>query len=213
MERIETEGPWTHGEASSRALPLSITPKANLANQCPRNKNPGFPLKLFLHATGNFAAKFPYNQVRMDLHMKNLFDRFQEQFIKPLFKAFAALYRTEPWRRLCRGLLFDVRDEKDSDWSCTKQHFLCSQCIGGDGGYIGFYMFRCEIDAKKMTRSRETIRVPNVELLRFRNPTLEGLKFVNAFMRTMLWQAVYLLRWPSSALCCTLFEWQPWGIL
>ncbi|KAK8716952.1 hypothetical protein V6N13_044242 [Hibiscus sabdariffa] len=58
--------------------------------------------------------------VRMDLQLKNLFDGFHEQFgsgpgsrtclmkvedisstfIKPLFKASAAIYRTGPWRRL-----------------------------------------------------------------------------------------------------------------
>ncbi|KAK9012420.1 hypothetical protein V6N11_040475 [Hibiscus sabdariffa] len=37
--------------------------------------------------------------------------------------------------------------------------------------------------------------------IQFRNPTLEELKFVYAFMRTLLWQTVYVLRWPSSALC------------
>ena len=69
----------------------------------------------------------------MDLHLKNLFDRFQGQFgsgpvlcpgsgtclmkvegiasnfIKSLFKASAALYRTEPWRRLHPGHFFGVR--------------------------------------------------------------------------------------------------------
>ncbi|KAK6268993.1 hypothetical protein QUC31_013153 [Theobroma cacao] len=126
----------------------------------------------------------------MDFHLKNLFDRFQEQFgsgpglgpgsgtclmkvdgivsnfIKSIFKASAALYRTEPWRRLRPGHFFGVRVGKDSDWSGKKQPFPCAQFIGGDGGDIGFYMFRSENDAKKMTGSRETIRVANVELLR-----------------------------------------------
>ncbi|PON38409.1 Zinc finger, MYND-type [Parasponia andersonii] len=126
----------------------------------------------------------------MDLHLKNLFDRFQEQFgsgpglgpgsgtclmkvdgiapnfIKSVFKASAALYRTDPWKRLRPGHLFGIRVGKDSDWSGKKQPFPCVQFIGGDGGDIGFNMFRSENDAKKMTGSRETIRVPNIELLR-----------------------------------------------
>lgn len=190
----------------------------------------------------------------MDLHLKNLFDRFQEQFgsgpglgpgsgtclmnvegvapnfIKSIFKASAALYRTDPWRRLRPGHLFSVRVGKDLDWSGKKQPFPCAQFIGGDGGDVGFHMFRSESDAKKMTGSRETIRVPNVELLRvtyereslmlpsnrkmirslslegsgtdrfpvidvarctsssdlrFRNPTLEELRFVYAFMKAI----------------------------
>lgn len=190
----------------------------------------------------------------MDLHLKNLFDRFQEQFgsgpglgpgsgtclmnvegiapnfIKSMFKASAALYRTDPWRRLRPGHLFGIRVGKDLDWSSKKQPFSCAQFIGGDGGDVGFNMFRSENDAKKMTGSRETIRVPNVELLRvtyereslmfpsnmkmikslsletsgtdrfpvidvarctssddlrFRNPTLEELRFVYAFMKAI----------------------------
>lgn len=190
----------------------------------------------------------------MDLHLKDLFDRFQEQFgsgpglgpgsgtclmkvegvapnyIKSIFKASAALYRTDPWRRLRPGHLFGIRVGKDLDWSAKKQLFPCVQFIGGDGGDIGFNMFRSENDAKKMTGSRETIRVPNVELLRvtyereslmfpsnrkmikslsleasgtdrfpvidvarctssgdmqFRDPTLEELRFVYAFMRAI----------------------------
>jgi hypothetical protein len=190
----------------------------------------------------------------MDLHLKNLFDRFQEQFgsgpglgpgsgtclmnvegiapnfIKSLFKSSAALYRTDPWRRFRPGHPFGIRVGKDSDWSGKKQPFSCAQFIGGDGGDIGFNMFRSENDAKKMTGPRETIRVPNVELLRvtyereslmfpsnrkmikslsleasgtdrfpvidvarctssgdlrFRNPTLEELRFVYAFMKAI----------------------------
>ncbi|XP_022842878.1 zinc finger MYND domain-containing protein 15 [Olea europaea var. sylvestris] len=191
----------------------------------------------------------------MDVHLKNLFSRFQEQFgsgpglgpgsgaclmkvdgiappfIKSLYKAAAALYRTDPWRRLRPGHLFGVKAGKDSDWYGRKQPFPCIQFIGGDGGDLGFHMFKSEIDAKKMTGSRETIRVPNVELLRvtfeaesvmfpsnkrmikslslevsgenrfpvidvarctesgeiqFRNPTLEELRFVYAFMKAIL---------------------------
>lgn len=193
-------------------------------------------------------------RVIMDLHLKNLFGRFQEQFgsgpglgpgsstclmkvegvspnfIKSIYKGSAALYRTEPWKRLRPRHLFGIRVGKDSDWSGKKQPFPCVQFIGGDGGDVGFYMFRSESDAKKMTGPRETIRVPNVELLRvsyepealmfpsnkrmikslsleasgtdrfpvidvarcmssgelrFRNPTLEELRFVHAFMRAI----------------------------
>lgn len=190
----------------------------------------------------------------MDLHLKNLFDRFQEQFgsgpglgpgsgtclmkvegiapnfIKLVFRASAALFRTDPWKRLRPGHLFGIRVGKDSDWSGKKQPFSCVQFIGGDGGDVGLHMFRSENDAKKMIGSRETIRVPNVELLRvtyeseplmfpsnrkmikslslevsgtdrfpvidvvrcttsgdlqFRNPTLEELRFVYAFMKAI----------------------------
>lgn len=192
--------------------------------------------------------------VKMDLHLKNLFERFQEQFgtgpglgpgsgaclmnvegiapnfIKSIFKSAAALYRTDPWKRLCPGHLFGVRVGKDTDWSAKKQPFPCVQFIGGDGGDIGFHMFRSQNDAKKMTGTRETIQVPNVELLRvtyerdsvmfpsnrkmiktlspeasgndrfpiidvarctssgtlrFRNATLEELRFVYAFMKAI----------------------------
>lgn len=190
----------------------------------------------------------------MDLHLKNLFGRFQDQFgsgpglgpgsgtclmkvegiapncIKSIYRAAAALYRTEPWKRLHPGHLFGIRVGKDSDWSNKKQPFPCAQFVGGDGGDIGIYMFRNENDGKRMTGSRETIRIPNVELLRvtfeteslmfpsnkkmirslsleasgtdrfpvidvtrcttsgelwFRNPMLEELRFVYAFMRAI----------------------------
>ncbi|KAF8409549.1 hypothetical protein HHK36_005627 [Tetracentron sinense] len=190
----------------------------------------------------------------MDVHLKNLFSRFQEQFgsgpglgpgsgtcllkvegiapgfIKSLFKASAALYRTDPWKRLRPGHMFSIRVGKDSDWTGKKQPFPCVQFIGGEGGDLGFNMFRSENDAQRMTGSRETIRVPNVELLRvtyeselltfpsnhrmirslsleasgtdrfpvidvarctstgglrFRNPTLEELRFVFAFMKAI----------------------------
>lgn len=126
----------------------------------------------------------------MDVHLKNLFTRYQEQFgcgpglgpgsgtcllkvdgipppfIKSLYRAAAALYRTDPWKRLRPEHFLGVKVGKDSDWSSRKQSFPCIQFIGGDGGDIGVYMFRSLDDAKKMTGSRETIRVPNIELLR-----------------------------------------------
>ncbi|KAL6197610.1 hypothetical protein ACLB2K_033217 [Fragaria x ananassa] len=147
-----------------------------------------------------------------------------------MFRAAAALYRTDPWKRLCPAHLFGVRVGKDTDWPGKKQLFPCVQFIGGDGGDIGFHMFRLQNDAKRMTGSRETIEVPNVELVRvtferdsvmfpsnrkmiktlslevsgndrfpvvdvvrctssgtlkFRNATLEELKFVYAFMQAI----------------------------
>ncbi|KAJ4838685.1 hypothetical protein Tsubulata_003117 [Turnera subulata] len=193
-------------------------------------------------------------RIIMDLHLKKLFGRFHEQFgsgpglgpgsgaslmkvegitpifIKSVYRASAALYRSDPWKRLRPGHFFGVRVGKDSDWSGKKQPFPCVQFIGGDGGDVGFNMFRSEVDAKKMTRSRETLRVPNIEVLRvtyelesvmfpsnkrmiktlsleasgadrfpvidvarctssgelrFRNPTLEELRFVYAFMKAI----------------------------
>uniref|UniRef100_A0A5B7BR51 Putative zinc finger MYND domain-containing protein 15 n=1 Tax=Davidia involucrata TaxID=16924 RepID=A0A5B7BR51_DAVIN len=136
----------------------------------------------------------------MDMHLKNLFARFQEQFgsgpglgpgsgtclmkvegiappfIKSLYRASAALYRTDPWKRLRPGHLFGIRVGKNSDWSGKKEPFPCIQFIGGDGGDLGFNMFRSENDARRMTDSRETIRVPNVELLRV-TYELESLMF------------------------------------
>ncbi|CDP17921.1 unnamed protein product [Coffea canephora] len=126
----------------------------------------------------------------MDVHLKNLFTRYQEQFgcgpglgpgsgacllkvdgitppfIKSLYRTAAVLYRTDPWKLLRPEHLFGIKVGKDSDWSSRKQPFPCVQFIGGNGGDIGIYMFRAHDDAKKMTASRETIRVPNTELLR-----------------------------------------------
>lgn len=126
----------------------------------------------------------------MDMHLKNLFTRFQEQFgsgpglgpgsgtcllkvegiapsfIKSIYRAAAALYRTDPWKRLRPEHLFGIRVGKNLDWSGKKQPFPCIQFLGGDGGDLGFYMFKSENDSKRMMGSRETIRVPNVEILR-----------------------------------------------
>ncbi|EOA18368.1 hypothetical protein CARUB_v10006889mg, partial [Capsella rubella] len=127
----------------------------------------------------------------MDLHLKNLFGRFQDQFgsgpglgpgsgvclmkvegissniVQSIFKASASLYRSEPWKRLRPGHLFGVRVGKASDWSGKRQPFQCVQFIGGDGGDIGVYMYRSTSYALKMTDdSWEMARVPNVEVLR-----------------------------------------------
>ncbi|KAG8365405.1 hypothetical protein BUALT_Bualt18G0101400 [Buddleja alternifolia] len=126
----------------------------------------------------------------MDEHLKNLFSRFQEQFgsgpglgpgsgtcltkihnispnfIKSLYKAAASLYRSDPWRRLRPRHLLGVKVGKDFDWYGRKQPFPCIQFVGGDGGDVAIHMFRSEDDAKRMTSPRETVRAPNVELLR-----------------------------------------------
>ncbi|CAN6452281.1 unnamed protein product [Victoria cruziana] len=191
----------------------------------------------------------------MDVHLRNLFTRFQEQFgsgpglgpssgtcllrveginpafIKSLFRAAAALYRTDPWKRFRPGHLFGVRVGKDTDWSGRKQLFPCVQFLGGEGGNLGLNMFRSEQDAIKMTGSTGTIRIPNVDVLRvtfepesllfpanrrmiaslsleasgsnlfpaidvgrctatgnlqFRNPTVEELRFLYAFMKAIV---------------------------
>ncbi|KMS96744.1 hypothetical protein BVRB_8g200480 [Beta vulgaris subsp. vulgaris] len=126
----------------------------------------------------------------MDVHLKNLVGRFHEQFgsgpglgpasgtclvkvegvtppfIKSLYRAAAALYRTDPWKRLRPGHLFGVRVGKDSEWSSRKQQFPCVQFIGGDGGDLAFYLFRSVNDAQKATKQRETVPVPNTEIMR-----------------------------------------------
>uniref|UniRef100_A0A1J3DNU6 Uncharacterized protein n=1 Tax=Noccaea caerulescens TaxID=107243 RepID=A0A1J3DNU6_NOCCA len=127
----------------------------------------------------------------MDLHLKNLFGRFQDQFgsgpglgpgsgarlmkvegissniIQSIFRASASLYRSEPWKRLRPGHLFGVRVGKDSDWSGKRQPFQCVQFTGGNGGDIAIYMYRSMNNALKMTDdSWEIARVPNVEVFR-----------------------------------------------
>ncbi|XP_058072521.1 uncharacterized protein LOC131221322 [Magnolia sinica] len=190
----------------------------------------------------------------MDAHLKDLFARFQEQFgsgpglgpgsgtcllrvegispafIKSLFRASAALYRTDPWKRFRPTHLFGIRVGKDSDWSGKKQPFPCFQFIGSDGGDLGLHMFRSDEDARQMTGPRDTRRIPHVDLLRvtfepesllyasnrrmvrslslepsgtdrfpvidvarctatggvrFRNPTVEELQYVYAFMKAI----------------------------
>ncbi|KAL5978522.1 hypothetical protein ACLOJK_029639 [Asimina triloba] len=126
----------------------------------------------------------------MDAHLKDLFARFQEQFgsgpglgpgsatcllrvdgippafLKSLFRAAAALYRTDPWKRFRPAHLFGLRVGKDSDWSPKKQPFPCFQFIGGDGGDLGLHMFRSDHDARQITGPRDTRRLPNVDILR-----------------------------------------------
>ncbi|MQM02528.1 hypothetical protein Taro_035297 [Colocasia esculenta] len=193
----------------------------------------------------------------MEVHLRDLFCRFQEQFgagpglgpssgtcllrvdgappafIRSLFRAAAALSRTDPWKRLRPAHLIGVRVGRDADWgSIRRQPFPCAQFVGGDGGDLGLHLFSSEQDALRATAPRETLRVPNVELLRvvflpegllspanrrmvrslsleaaagpdggdrypvvdvarfapsggvrFRNPTLEELRFLYAFMR------------------------------
>lgn len=126
----------------------------------------------------------------MDEHLKNLFGRFRQQFgsgpglgpgsgtcllkidgvetpfIKSLYKAAAALYRTDPWRRLRPGHLLGARVGKDRDWHGRKQPFPCVQFVGGDGGDLAIHLFRSPEDARKATGARETVRAANVELMR-----------------------------------------------
>lgn len=109
----------------------------------------------------------------MDVHLENLFTRYQEQFgcgpglglgsgacllkvdgitppfIKSLYRTAPALYRTDPWKWLRPEHLFGIKVGKDSNWSSRKQPFPCVQFIGGNGGDIGIYMFRAYDDAKK----------------------------------------------------------------
>ncbi|KAK9155746.1 hypothetical protein Sjap_003226 [Stephania japonica] len=134
----------------------------------------------------------------MDVHLKELFERFHLQFgsgpglgpgsgtcllktdgispnfIKSLFRAAAALYRTDPWKRLRPAHLLGIRVGKDSDWPGKKHPFPCVQFVGGDGGDLGFHMFRSENDALTMTGSIDTVKVPNLEVLRV-NYEREGL--------------------------------------
>lgn len=129
-------------------------------------------------------------ELHMDVQLKSLFGRFHEQFgsgpglgpgsgtcltkvegvsypfIKSLYRAAAALYRTDPWKRLRPGHFFGVRVGKDSEWSGKKQPFPCVQLIGGDGGDLAIYMFHSENDAQKATMPRETVPVPNTEIMR-----------------------------------------------
>ncbi|XP_057536720.1 uncharacterized protein LOC130814989 [Amaranthus tricolor] len=126
----------------------------------------------------------------MDLHLKKLFGRFHEQFgcgpglgpasatclfnvdgvdaafIKALYGAAAALYRTDPWKRLRPGHFFGVRVGRELEWSGRKQLFPCVQTIGGDGGDVAFYLFRSVDDARNATKPRETVPVPNTEVMR-----------------------------------------------
>ncbi|XP_021766899.1 uncharacterized protein LOC110731355 [Chenopodium quinoa] len=126
----------------------------------------------------------------MDVHLKNLVGRFHEQFgsgpglgpasstclmkvegvtasfIKSLYRAGAALYRTDPWRRLRPGHFFGVRVGKNSEWPGRVQPFPCVQFIGGDGGDLAFYLYRSENDAQEATKLRETVPAPNTEIMR-----------------------------------------------
>ncbi|KAK9151795.1 hypothetical protein Syun_010104 [Stephania yunnanensis] len=137
----------------------------------------------------------------MDAHLKDLFDRFHLQFgsgpglgpgsgtcllkidglspnfIKSFYRAAAALYRTDPWKRLRPAHLLGIRVGKDSDWPGKKQPFPCAQFVGGDGGDLGFHMFRSQNDALTMTGSIQTVRVPNSEVLRvnYERESLMGL--------------------------------------
>lgn len=57
-------------EASSGTLPSSIAPKTIPGDRCSKEQLPKLSVKFILHASGNIAAKFPYNQVLIDAFRK-----------------------------------------------------------------------------------------------------------------------------------------------
>jgi hypothetical protein len=108
----------------------------------------------------------------MDVHLRELFGLFQQQFgstagqgagsgsslmkiegisgafIKAIFRAAAALHRSNPWTRYRSTHMFGIKVGKDSDWNGGKQVFSCFQFVGGAGnGDLGFNAFRSEEDA------------------------------------------------------------------
>ncbi|CAA6658228.1 unnamed protein product [Spirodela intermedia] len=150
----------------------------------------------------------------MEVHLRDLFTRFQEQFgtgpglgpshgtcvfkvdgappafIRSLFRAAAALFRTDPWKRLRPGHLLGVR----------RQPFPSVQFVGGDGGDLAVHLFRSEQDALRTTAARETRRpvgpeerFPVIDVarftpasgVRFRNPSLDELRFLYAFLKAV----------------------------
>ncbi|KAK1260703.1 hypothetical protein QJS04_geneDACA018055 [Acorus gramineus] len=190
----------------------------------------------------------------MEVHIQDLLSRLHEQFglgpglgpssatsltnskslpqpfITSLSRAAAALHRTDPWRRLRPNHLFGVRVGKDSDWPSKKEPFPVAQFIGGDGGDLAVHLYRSESDALKSTAPRETLRVPDVEVLRitfdaercpvfdvarcasdgglwFRNPTLEELKFAYAVVKAVsLVHPLLVLRRVSDGRTVVAFE-------
>ncbi|CAM6091629.1 unnamed protein product [Calypogeia fissa] len=108
----------------------------------------------------------------MDSHLKELFGHFQQQFglgpglgsgsgtsllkvdglstafIKALFRALAALHRSQPWKRLKSNHLFGVKVGKSPDWSDSRQPFGCVQFVGGGmAGDLGLNIYRTASDA------------------------------------------------------------------
>ncbi|XP_020096034.1 zinc finger MYND domain-containing protein 15 [Ananas comosus] len=132
----------------------------------------------------------------MDAHLKPLFALYHEQFglgpglgpgpgtcllspssnsaapppppplLRSLFRAAAALRRTDPWRRLRPPHLLGVRVGRDSDWPGKRQPFPCAHFVGGDGGDLGLHLFRSETDALRIAGARDTKLLPNSELFR-----------------------------------------------
>lgn len=130
----------------------------------------------------------------MDPHLKVLFARYHEQFgagpglgptsaacllttnaaptslLAALYRACAALHRSNPWRRLRPAHLLAVRVGKDSDWPPShRQPFPCAQFVGGDGGDLAVLLFRSHLDAARATPAggpAATLRFPNLEVLR-----------------------------------------------
>ncbi|KAJ3670439.1 hypothetical protein LUZ60_010763 [Juncus effusus] len=126
----------------------------------------------------------------MEAQLKDLFSRIHQQFgtgpglgtgtgtcllkvndlspsfIKSIYKALAAMYRTDPWKRVRPNNLFGFRVGKDSDLSAKRQLYPCAQFIGGDGGDLGIHLFKSEQDGLRVTGLMESKFVPNVEVLR-----------------------------------------------
>lgn len=133
-----------------------------------------------------------YTVRRMDAHLKELFGLFQQQFgstagqgagsgsslmkiegisgafIKAIFRAAAALHRSNPWNRYRSTHMFGIKVGKDSDWHGGKQVFSCFQFVGGAGnGDLGFNAFRSEEDANANGGSSKQIKfVPQNGFLR-----------------------------------------------
>ncbi|XP_078437477.1 zinc finger MYND domain protein [Wolffia australiana] len=162
----------------------------------------------------------------MDVHLKELFCKFEHQFgtgpglgpthgtcllkvdgaspafIVSLYRAAAALFRSDPWKRLRPCHVIGVRVGKDSDWPAA-------QFLGGDGGDLAVHLLRPNGDllrlvflpepvlspaTKKMIRSlalepsdSRSRLFPAVDLAPpaapFRNPSLEDLRHLFAFLR------------------------------
>eukprot|EP00249_Psilotum_nudum_P022283 c28454_g1_i1 orf=312-2213(+) len=113
----------------------------------------------------------------MEVHLRELFGMFQQQFglsppglgaasttsllkidgssaalIKAIFRAAAALHRSNPWKRFKAPHLFGVKIGKDSEWPQGRQPFCCVQFAGGGGmGDLVVNLFRSEDDAVGMT--------------------------------------------------------------
>ncbi|KAJ7271444.1 hypothetical protein O6H91_02G025100 [Diphasiastrum complanatum] len=121
----------------------------------------------------------------MDVHLRELFGSFQQQFgvgpglgpgsgtsllkidgvstafVKAVFRAAAALYRSNPWKRIKPSHLFGVRVGKDPEWSSGRQPFSVLQVVGGGGsGDLGLNLLR------GIRRDGDKKSIPEAGLLR-----------------------------------------------